>query len=300
MKKALLIVAFLMVYEATLACEFCGCGVGNFYLGILPQFHRQFVGIRYQAQWFDSHVGLHPSLATSEYFQTTEVWARFYPTSRLQILTLIPYHFNEQTSTSGKVYLNGLGDIPVLANYNVYSTIKEDPLRPLKHSVWMGGGIKLPTGKYKFVESPDAGANPNFQLGTGSIDFMLNTLYTLRYNKWGINADATYKINTYNPSNYRFGNKLMGSVSAVFIQQIQKVGVMPNAGIYSEQSAKNYSGDIVISDTGGTASFITGGVETYWKKLSAGFNYRRPVIQNLANGRIVAHDRLMVHVTFLF
>jgi hypothetical protein len=300
MKKTLLLLGFLVLSSLAQACEFCGCGVGNFYLGILPQFHRQFVGVRYQAQWFDSHVGLHPSLATSEYFQTTEIWARFYPTSRLQVLTLIPYHFNQQTTTSGKVYLDGLGDIPILANYNIYNTITVDPLRPWKHSLWVGGGIKLPTGKYKFVESPDAGANPNFQLGTGSVDFMVNGLYTLRFKKWGINADATYKINTYNPDNYRFGNKRVGSISLVFIQQIKKIGVMPNAGIYSEQSDRNFSGDIVISDTGGTATFLTGGIETYWKKLSAGFNYRTPVSQDLANGRIVAHDRLMVHATFLF
>jgi hypothetical protein len=300
MKRILMISGFLAIGITAQACEFCGCGVGNFYLGILPQFHRQFVGIRYQAQRYDSHVGLHPSLATSEYFQSTELWGRFYPVSRLQILTLVPYHINQQTTTSGNVYLDGLGDIPILANYNLYNTIKVDPLIPFKHSVWLGGGIKLPTGKFNFIESPDAGANQNFQLGTGSVDFMLSGIYTLRYEKWGINSDVIYKVNTFNANNYKFGNKLNGSVSFMFIQQIQKVGLMPYLGFYSERSAKNLSGDVEISDSGGATNFVTGGVEFYWKKISMGFNYRTPFSQNLANGRIVAHDRLMAHVTFLF
>lgn len=300
MKKIFLIVSFLVTSLTSQACEFCGCGVGNFYLGILPQFHKQFVGVRYQAQWYNSHVGLHPSLATSEYFQTTEIWSRFYPTSKLQIITLIPYHFNQQITTSGSVYLEGLGDVPILVNYNVYNTIKIDPLIPFKHSVWLGGGVKLPTGKFNFIESSSAGANQNFQLGTGSVDFMLSGIYTLRYEKWGINADATYKINTYNTNNYKFGNKLTGSLSFMFVQQIRKIGVMPNLGFYTEQSAENLSGDVAISDSGGSANFATGGIEAYWKKLSIGFSYRTPFSQNLANGRIVARDRLMAHVTFLF
>jgi hypothetical protein len=298
--KNILVVILITLAFSTQACEFCGCGVGNFYLGIMPQFHRNFVGVRYQVQDFNSHVGLHPSLATSEHFQSTELWARFYPTSKLQVLTLVAYHFNEQTTTSRKIYLDGLGDIPVLVNYNLINTQAEDPERTLNHNLWLGGGIKLPTGKYKFQDTPDEVANPNFQLGTGSVDVILNGLYALRYKKLGVNADVTYKVNTYNKDNYRFGNKLSGTLSVTFVQQIKKVGLMPNAGMYYENSALNRSGDINISDTGGTALFATGGLEIYWKKYSIGFNYRNPVSQNLANGRINANERMMMHFTFLF
>jgi len=300
MKKILTVSLLLMIISSSYACEFCGCGVGNFYLGIMPQFHKQFIGVRYQAQWYNSHVGLHPSLATREFFQTTEVWGRFYPTKRLQVITLVPYLFNQQRSTTNTVYLDGLGDIPVLVNYNVINTGSEDETRALRHSAWVGGGVKLPTGKYRFVESADTGANANFQLGTGSVDFMVNGMYTLRYEKWGLNADATYKINTYNSNDYRFGNKINGTISLAYLQQLNTIGLMPNAGIFLDHAARNFSGDVRLSDTGGTATFITGGVETYWKSVSMGVNYRVPVSQDLANGRIRAHDRMMVHLTFLF
>src|SRR6218665_1903830 len=205
---------------------------------------------------------------------------------KLQVLTLVPYHFNEQTTTSGKIYLDGIGDIPLLVNYNLMNTETNDPEKIWKHNVWAGGGVKVPSGKYKYADTPTEVANANFQLGTGSVDFMLNAIYALRYKKLGINSDFTYKINTYNPDHYRFGNKVNATVSIVYIQQVKKVGLMPNAGIYYENSGSNKSYEIVISDTGGSALFVTAGLEMYWKKYSAGLNYRDPVKQDLANGRI--------------
>lgn len=300
MKKILLPFILIGAMNTAYACEFCGCGVGNFYLGILPQFSKNFVGVRYQAQRFDSHVGLHPSLATSEYFQSTEIWGRFYPIPKLQVMTMLTYHVNKQTTTSGNIYLEGLGDVPVLVNYNLINTTRDDEDHLVNHDLWTGGGIKLPTGKYKFQETPTEVANPNFQLGTGSVDFFVNGLYTLRYKKVGINADVTYKMNTYNGNQYRFGNKFNGSAAFVFIQQLGQLGIMPSGGMYIEDSAQNKSGDITIADSGGSATFVTAGLQLYWGKISVGSNYRTPLSQDLANGKIKAHDRLMIHATFLF
>jgi len=300
MRKIVILFVLITTMNTARGCEFCGCGVGNFYLGILPQFSKNFVGVRYQNQRFDSHVGLHPSLATSEYFQSTEIWGRFYPIHKLQVMTMLTYHVNKQTTTSESIYLEGLGDIPVLVNYNLINTTRDDDDHLVNHDLWTGGGIKLPTGKYKFQETPAEVANANFQLGTGSVDFFFNGLYTLRYKRVGLNADITYKMNMYNSDQYRFGNKFNGSGSFVFIQQIDALGIMPNVGMYVEDSAQNKSGDITIEDTGGSATFATAGLQLYWGKISLGGNYRSPVSRNLANGRIRAQDRMMLHATFLF
>jgi hypothetical protein len=76
--------------------------------------------------------------------------------------------------------------------------------------------------------------------------------------------------------------------------------MMPYVGAYYENSGQNVSDGITISDTGGTALFAAGGLEMYWSRYSLGFNYRNPVSQNLANGRINAHERAMLHITVLF
>jgi hypothetical protein len=302
-KKTVKKLFFLMTLSfATIsshACDICGCGVGNFYFGIMPQFHKQFVGLRYRSQSFNSHVGLAPALLTSERFQSAEVWSRFYPSKRLQILSFITYHFNEQTESGVTRTLSGLGDIPILVNYNIINTT-DHPLRTVNHNLWVGGGVKIPTGKYQYVEDQATVANPSFQLGSGSIDFMVNSIYTLRYKKIGMNTDLAYKINTYNSRDYKFGNRISGTTSFFYIHQLGKVGVMPNVGVYFENSAKNINLRDEVSETGGEAFFASAGLELYLKKLSLGFNYQNPFSQNLGSRRIQSHDRTMVHVTFMF
>jgi hypothetical protein len=300
MKKSIVVLFLttLLVIKAQ-ACDICGCGVGNFYFGIMPQFHKQFVGLRYRFQSYNSHVGLAPALLTSEKFQSAEIWSRFYPTKRIQVLSFITYHFNEQTESGITRDLSGLGDIPILVNYNLVNTT-DHPLRTVNHNLWVGGGVKLPTGKYKYVEDQATVANPSFQLGSGSVDFMSNLIYTLRYKKVGLNTDLTYKINTYNSNDYKFGDRLSGTTSIFYIHQLGKVGMMPNVGMYYETSAKNINKDAEVIETGGNALFASLGLELYTKKFSMGANIQNPLTQNLGAGRIQSHERTMVHVTFMF
>ncbi|HEY5746953.1 MAG TPA: hypothetical protein VIU12_12800 [Chryseolinea sp.] len=304
-KKGILsLLGALFLYGATQACAICGCGAGNYYLGIMPQYSKNFVGVRYRTYSFTSHIGegYNPYEATHETFRSTEIWMRFYVTPRLQIISLVNYNFNSQLDHGVTKDLQGLGDIPILANYNLINTNNRphSDERVLNHNLFAGGGVKLPVGKYQFQDDPTEVANANFQLGTGSVDFLLTTLYTLRYKRLGLSVDATYKMNTKNSNDYRFGNRINGTTSVFYVQQIKSLGLMPNAGVYFEDSGKNQEYGLPIDITGGRAYFASAGVETYYKKLSVGFNYQSPFSQFLADGHSKAHDKMMVHVTFLF
>ncbi|MDP1051393.1 hypothetical protein, partial [Klebsiella quasipneumoniae] len=80
-----------------------------------------------------------------------------------------------------------------------------------------------PTGRFKYdLNSSEEVANPNFQLGTGSTDFLLNAIYTVRYNQWGLNTDLTYKINTKNSNQYQYGNKLTTALTAFYTKDVGK------------------------------------------------------------------------------
>jgi hypothetical protein len=299
MKRLFLFCFLITLSIAVSACDICGCGAGNYYFGIMPQFHKQFIGVRYRFQSFNSHVGLAPALLSSEQFQTVEMWSRFYPLKRLQVVSFIPYHINEQTEGGRTRYLQGLGDIPLVVSYNLINTV-EQPLRTTHHNLWIGAGIKLPTGKYTYTDNPSEVANPNFQLGTGSLDWMMNAMYTLRHNNFGWTTDVTMKINTANRNDYQFGNRISGTTSVFYVHQWKKVGVMPNAGMYYEASEQNYTNVSYVLETGGTASFVSVGLELYYKKFSMGTNWQLPVTQNLGAGRIQSHNKTLLHFTFMF
>lgn len=298
MKKIVLLLFWSLSLPAW-ACDICGCGVGNAYYGIMPQSYRNFVGVRYRYRTYDSHLNSQ-LLRTKETFQTTELWGRFYPTQRIQMLAFVPYNFNYQSDAATSSRLNGLGDITVLANYNVFNTNMDTTDRAVNHTLLLGGGIKLATGRSNFVNDGSLGANANFQLGTGSTDFLLNAIYTLRYRSWGWNSDVSYRMTTTNAQHYRFGNRLSGSTSVFYVTSTgKKLTLMPNAGITAEYSSRDLKDGVRNSQTGGYATLATAGVEAYFGRFVAGANVQQPLVQNLSGGDSRAKQRLQLHVTVL-
>jgi hypothetical protein len=59
MKKKIIISLMLLCSTAftSFACDICGCGVGSYYLGILPEFNKRFIGLRYQHKSLQTHLG---------------------------------------------------------------------------------------------------------------------------------------------------------------------------------------------------------------------------------------------------
>lgn len=305
MKKIILILSFLCSLASTKACDICGCGVGSYYLGLMPQFHKNFLGLRYRTMRFESHLNSYV-LRTKEYFRTTEVWGRFYVTPKIQMMAFLPYSFNTQTDVNNSAkQLQGLNDIALIANYNLFDfSMKNDTtMRKFKHHLWVGGGVKLPTGKYEFEEQ-DAGqvANPNFQLGSGSVDFLGNLFYNIRYKNWGFNQDLSYKINTSNRRRYRFGNRISGNSNIFYIYAIsRKFALMPYGGLYYEVSGKDSRAGEQVQETGGYFTATNFGIDVYaYKRVSIGAIYQLPLQQKLGNGELRANERFHVQVSVLF
>lgn len=292
----------LGIYGHTMACDICGCANGNAFFGILPQSHRSFIGLRYRIAGYDSHLNS-TLLKTHELFQTTELWGRFYPFPKVQVMAFLPYQINTQTmlSTQEKTSIQGLADATVLVHYNVLNTVLDTTNRVLNHNLLVGGGLKLPLGRYRYDASSAAEVdNPNFQLGTGSTDFLLNAIYTLRYQSWGINADASYKINTSNSNQYRFGNRFSTAWSVFYTKQIGKITLMPSAGIYVEHNNLDQKQQEPNTNTGGYWCAATSGLQVFTSKFALGISHQMPLAQSLAKGELRANQRLMVQLSFLF
>lgn len=302
MKKSFYaLILTLTTIASSHACDICGCGNGGSFFGILPQSHLRFAGIRYRVKNYESHLNS-TFFRARENFQTTELWARFYPIKRTQVMVFVPYNWNTQTlyRTETPQQISGLGDVSALVHYNVFNTFWDSTLHKIDQTLMIGGGVKAPTGKFRYVEDGTEVANANFQLGTGSLDFMLNAIYNVRYNKWGANLDATYKINTQNPNQYRFANRLSGSILVFRTLALSSLTLMPNAGVYVEHFGYDTKNGAKNTFTGGTLSTANAGLELYFKKISAGITYQTPLYQQLSDGDLKLKNAFSTHLTFMF
>lgn len=289
----------------THACDVCGCSLGGNYFGILPQFNKNFVGLRWSQAKFYAHMNHDSQYLGEEFSNDTynklEVWARFYINKRMQVFAFVPYSYNSMNGTHQVVNTHGLGDITLLSNFMLLNT-GESKTAKWKHTLIAGGGIKLPTGSHNLTDQGLL-VNPNFQLGTGSTDFLVSTVYTIRYQKLGFNTETGFKINTRNKNDYLFGNQFNASGQVFFWQNVKSVSFLPNVGLLFETGSKHKDGSIFKPNTGGSALLLSSGMETYFKTISLGVSYKHPLAQNYnsdAISTIESRQRIVLTLTYNF
>jgi hypothetical protein len=290
----------------TFACDICGCGVGSYYIGILPDFNKRFVGLRYQHKSLTSHLspgGERSYLTTDEKFHTLEVWGAWNVGKKFRLMYLLPLNGVVKINQGRSNRKMGLGDPAVLAYYNLAQHAKTtNNARRVVQSLWVGGGIKLPVGKYSAADKEQNAQQVNtFQLGTGSIDFSLNTMYDLRIQDAGININSTYKINMPNKQDYVYGNKWSSVLLGYYKLNASKlIRVSPNAGMMYEKSEQDYFKNQVQDASGGSMLLATYGVELTIKQMSVGVNMQHPLTQNLGKGIVRSRSRSMIHLSYGF
>ncbi len=306
MKFLILITAFIagLGYNAR-ACELCGCSASSQYLGILPEFYKQFIGVQYQ---YTSFTAKQPSLmdpsdneSAYEFNSTYQVWGRYYIGNKVQLFGFLPYHMNTGADGGTAIKTNGIGDASVLGNIVVFR--RDADTAVWKQTLLAGGGVKLPTGKYTGVTTLDEQGLPNVQAGTGSWDFIVNANYTIRYQKVGLNADASYTMTTANKVDYKYGNRLNTGLLAFYWWQKNNVSLLPQAGVryeYTLHDYDNYEHKWLNESSGGNIVFATAGVQAYIKRYGAKVMYSIPVSQHYANGDVTVQPRLETSLFFLF
>ena len=307
MKRLTGIVFVLLLTISTVqACDICGCGAGSSYIGILPEFNTQIIGLRYRYNHVQTHLGPGgaPSyLTTDEGYHTAELWGGWTFGSRVRVMAYVPLAFNTKQNQESSVSKTGLGDAAIQGFYrllNTRHTVGKNKL--LIHDLWIGGGVKLPTGKYEPEDKDETGKSANlFQLGTGSFDFMFTAMYDIRLQDAGLNLTGSYKVNTGNKYDYYYGNKFSGSAQLYYKFRIKDVATLaPNAGISYEASAHDLDEGYSVYTSGGNIVFGTLGAELVYKKIALGGNWQPPFSQDLANGAVKAHNKMMVHLALMF
>ena len=302
--KIILLFLALLASKAAEACDICGCGVGSYYIGLLPDFKQRFAGLRYQYKTMRSHLGPNGStsyLTTDETYQTAELWGGWNIGRKFRVLGFVPLNFSERSNQGASKSKTGLGDIAVAGYYQVFSKMQTINSRLLVHSLWIGGGFKLPTGKYEPAERKENEDSPNnFQLGTASVDFTLNAMYDIRLMDVGLNTNISYKLNTRNKYDYQYGNKFTANLLAYYkLRPLKDLSISPNAGILYETAGKDTE-QIKVDVSGGYTLMGTAGVELSFKQYAIGGNFQPVLSQELAGMKVKAGNRAMVHLTYLF
>jgi hypothetical protein len=303
MRTLFIIVALLAFAPAASACDVCGCSIGGNYFGILPQFHKHFVGLRWSAQSFQSahsqSAAKRGEFDSEERFTTLDLMARFYPMRRVQMLVLAPYHDFRRLENGLLTHNAGIGDLSLLANYILLDS--GDSLHQRwKHTLTVGGGVKLPTGHFGTKDSDGQILHENLQPGSGSTDFMLSATYTLRRAAWGISTDILGRLNTTNKSGYHFGNRISGAAKVFYVKTFRKVTLLPNVGVFVDRADASYEGNSKAIGTGGTLALSTMGLDVYVGRFSVGYTFQVPAYQDLGGGKVQSRNRWMATLNYNF
>lgn len=292
------------VFTSARACDVCGCSASNQYLGILPKANLNFIGFQYQ---FSSYTSDHPSLFENQpnekgkdYYNTYQLWGRYNIGSRLQVFAFLPYRYNIQHQDATTTSTSGLGDISFLANAVI---LKEKDGQAWQQQLLAGGGIKTPTGKYSGISATDKQGLPNMQPGTGSVDFIVNSNYTLRREAIGVNVDAAYTITLPNSESYKYGNRANAGLLGFYAIKKKDFTILPQLGVryeYTLHDYDNYDRKWLNEQSGGYMCFGSAGIQAYYKKLGLRLTYQMPISQHYGAGYVTAKQKLDAGIFFLF
>ena len=301
MKKLFLFFAFLSgAISSILACPYCGCGNSNFQIGLLPTFSKAFLSVRYTYTHFKTDSS---SQYSRDYFHTTELGAG-YNAGQFQVMAWVPYLSIHKRSDDGDVNTNGLGDITVLGNYPIFSmtTNGTQTKSSITHILRLGGGIKLPTGQ-STVDVTNLGftvgdfsATP----GTGSTDFIVHAIHHLIIGNNGMVTNAAYRVNTVNPQQFQYGNRIYVSTAYFHSFSAGSLIIRPSIGAnLVVNEANRYRGQEVKGSNGYLATAM-GGVNLQKGKVGFFLNAFLPLSQDFYHGLTQCKERESVGLTYSF
>lgn len=253
-----------------MACDMCACGAGSNYSGIIPNFSKNLIGIRYQHQssdYISNTVNFNGSSAVeADIYQRADLYFRYYASKRIQLLAFVPYQIHQRIESLRSTTITGVGDINALVYYTFYNT--GDSLgKTHKHTWYAGGGVKLPTGLYQQRDETKAMLPSLFQIGTGAYAFSIQNIYTYRYKNVGINTNLQYRYNLKNELGFKLGNQIIANANVFYLKKFTSFSLLPSIGFLFDSIEENENFDLKNPTTGGYANIVSIGLDTYYKRF---------------------------------
>ncbi len=290
MKQTILAIGLLVGASLNaLSCDQCSCASSGF-MGIVPQFGKHYIGLRYQYQNFRTthSSSIIEGLALDksvEHFHTVEMFGSYVPYWRVQVLASMPFHYRTQKSEQEGTFTGyGLGDAWLGANYTVIKT--PDTLgRKVRHNLILGAGLKTPTGPTNLKQNNEL-LNMNLQPGTGSWDPNFRARYIIRIKRWGISSAADFRLNTKNRNGYKFGNRVNGFLGAFYWTVYRNMTFMPQLAIMSDYAWKDRDEGVIQIPTGGFSTWARANLQVGYKRFIWNMGYSIPLFHDLGSGEV--------------
>jgi hypothetical protein len=331
MKAIIISLFFIVSIGISKACDFCNC-----YVSINPLLKKNFIGIRYHYSPYSLNKFAESQLSGSNLnkddFQELKTiydfHGQFYPVKKLQVLMSFPYVVNSEKSpavsedfhehthehSSGHAHshtqltskettfdrhtINGISDPLLIANYNIYDKQSNDTAL-ISHSLFVGGGIKIPFGQYKISQSADSHERLH-KPGTGSFDNLINISYIAKRKLIGISINSNYFFAGTNSQHYKFGNKFNGKASVFYEIKKGFLYIFPSIGPYIEIADKDEFNHTSELNTGGMMWLSQAALDIYYKKVSINIEFQLPIERQLNGSQSQLDYRIVSGISYAF
>lgn len=223
-------------------------------------------------------------------------------TSKLALMGVFPYMDKRLAikSTGAVRRTSGLGDIMTVARYEVFA--RSATGRTARGALF--AGLKWPTGKDDDADALGPLPRP-VQLGSGSFDPFVGTVWTAQWLDMQVDADLSYQRNT-EANDFRFGDTLAQNASLQYRLWPRSLaagvpsylyGVLELNNVYQ---AKNEAAGVRDADSGGYQLFLTPGLQWVSKRAVIELAAQLPVVQELNGSALKTDRRLMGGVRVWF
>ncbi len=183
----------------------------------------------------------------------------------------------------------GIGDVTFLTRFTLGQW--DRPGETLRLAPFLG--LEIPTGRDDAVDSLGPLPRP-LQLGSGSWDPIIGTIFSWQRLAWQFDASAAYKLNT-EAGGFEFRDEARFDLSFQYRLRPRELDSGTPNYLYGviestlRRQGRNHSFGQTIIDSGGTTWFVAPGIQYVTKRIILEAAVQIPVIQDL-NGNTLEND----------
>lgn len=288
MKKTFVAFLLAILCQQATACDICG-GVSHLNPYMFPHLSRSYVSFAYLRNLYSS---TEDGTLSNSNNSTLLLSGQYTVNGKLQLLAMVPYHFNQTTVGEASSSTEGLGDVTILANYNLFRV----QTAALTHAFSLGAGVKLPTGRNGSNNLIDL-TSEALQLGTGSLDYLASAIYRVNTGNFTLSTVGSYKYTTPNNGDYRYGDVLTTGATAVYTINRKDISLNPYLQIMNETHYRDAASHVLQNGSGGSVTYAGAGLDVSTSRLTIGANAQVAARQNLMRGNLTAKPKFSARIS---